>query len=73
MNAWERGFEAGEKACHEDKKAGRPRKFRPEHVKDAFQEGWWAGYSPRSLTWALRGDPRPWWADRTERAEESHA
>jgi len=57
VTPYERGFEAGEAACHADKKQGRPMLVRPEKTADDYARGWWDGYTPRSLTWALHRAP----------------
>ena len=64
VNAYERGFAAGERAAHEDKKRGNPLRLRPEHPREGYEAAWWDGYTPRSLSWALRpAQVSVWWSD----------
>ena len=63
MTPYERGFHAGEATCHADKKKGRPLLTRPDKDADEYTRGWWDGYTPRSMTWALHRVAIPAYAE----------
>lgn len=59
MSPYERGFHDGERAAFQDRKAGKPRRHRSKD-EDEYTEygrGYWDGYTPRSMTWALCKTP----------------
>lgn len=64
MTAYESGFADGERQAFKDRR-NHVRRSRPEaQVQSTYLDGWWDGYTPRSLTWLLHKDPQPYWADR---------
>ena len=43
---------------------GNPLRLRPEHPREGYEAAWWDGYTPRSLSWALRpAQVSVWWSD----------
>ena len=63
---YEQGFSDGEKAAFRDRKVGFVRAM-PE-ADNQYRRGFVDGYTPRSITWALRGTKAAgWW--RRESAE----
>lgn len=63
MTAYEAGFSAGERQAFIDRRERKTRDFRSV-VQSEYQRGYRDGYTPRSITWLLVKDPRPYWADR---------
>jgi hypothetical protein len=64
MTDYERGFDAGERRAFSDRRDGAPMRGAPAQITDAYWRGWWDGYTPRSVTWALRPmktSTTPWW------------
>jgi hypothetical protein len=61
MTEYERGFADGERQSFKDR-ANRVRRSLPE-VKTEYGRGWIDGYTPRSLTWAVRStaNSQDWW------------
>lgn len=59
MTAYEAGFNDGEHAAWSDRKAGRPRRIRPQGELTPYARGWWDGYTPRSLHWSLTKPVEP--------------
>lgn len=59
---YEQGFSDGEKAACRDRKSGFARDM-PD-TDNEYRRGFVDGYTPRSITWALRDSPTPavqWW------------
>ena len=62
---YEQGFSDGEKAAFRDRKVGFVRAM-PE-PDNPYRRGFVDGYTPRSITWALRGTQKPqaaWWSEK---------
>jgi hypothetical protein len=58
MTPFETAFSEGERAAFADKRAGRrPRVMPADEPLTPYGEAWWLGYTPRSLSWALRTPP----------------
>ena len=57
MTGFEIAFADGERAAFEDKKAGRRPRVKPDGEMSPYGKAWWLGYTPRSMTWALRKTP----------------
>lgn len=62
------GFDEGERAAFTHRQRGMPPLIRPNEIKGQRAQGFWDGYTPRSLTWALRQPKtgRQWWCEEDE-------
>lgn len=64
MTPYERGFDAGERQAFKDRGLHIRRQKPAEILPLSYGEGWWDGYTPRSLTWLLSREAQPFWAER---------
>lgn len=65
MTAFEAGFAAGERQAWQERGSHR-RQLQPAEIHTDYERGWWAGYTPRSLSWAMRARPVTSWLERNE-------
>ena len=72
MTLYEEGFSDGERQAFNDRRDHIMRAH-PRVGDNEYMRGWHDGYSPRSVTWALRGTETSsvWWAEFKEEAAEA--
>lgn len=74
MTQFERGFEAGERIAWQER-GSFIRDIPPQEISDEWEQGFWAGYTPRSKAWAMRAKSQCVWPERdaAESAREEQA